>query len=81
MSGRLGDRIDLNLKHESAIDQWWASHGNALKITLDQYKIWVSGELRKTQVQLARVTEERDILARELLKLRKTIAQIKETLG
>lgn len=80
-SKNLTDRINLQLKQEDAIDQWWNSHGKALRETLDQYKTWVSGELRKTQIQLARVTEERDLLAREILKVRKMIAQIKETLG
>ena len=77
----LTEKINFQLKQEDAIDHWWATHGKALRETLDQYKAWCSIELRKTQQQLARVVEERDLLMRELLKLKKAIAQFKQTVG
>ena len=80
MNGRLGDRIEFGIGQENAIDRWWASHGKSLKETIERYKIWLSDELRRTQIQMARVTEERDILIKQVVALRQTLGQIKEAL-
>ena len=78
---RLGDRIEFNLEQENSIDRWWAFHGESLKQTIEQYKLWLSSELRKAQIENARLKEERDFLVRELLKLRKAFARIEEIQG
>jgi len=81
MSGRLGDRIEFGIEQEDAIDRWWASHGKSIKETFEKYKIWVSTELRRTQIQLQQVTEERDTLIKQVLALRHTLGQIREVIG
>jgi hypothetical protein len=76
----LTEKINFQLKQEDAVEHWWNTHGKALRETLDQYKVWCSIELRKTQQQLARVTEERDLMVKEVLKSRNMLAQMRDLL-
>ena len=80
MSGRLGDRIEFGLEQENIIDQWWASHAKSIREAVEQYKIWASTELRRTQIRLQQVTEERDLLLKQVIALRQTLGRIKEAL-
>ncbi len=78
MDAKTVDRVNASIEREGGVDQWWAAHKKALHEMIEGYKTWVSVELRRTQVQLARVTEERDIAIKEVIKLRATLRKIKE---
>ena len=77
---RLADRVQEVIEREEAIDHWWASHKKALREMLERYKLSIAVDLRRTQIQLERTTEERDLLLKKLLKANETIARMKEIL-
>ncbi len=77
-SKNLTDRIDQALQREEAIDRWWELHKKMLREVLEKQKLGDAAELRRMQIQLARVTEERDLLLRKLLEARQMIDRIRE---
>jgi hypothetical protein len=81
VSERAKERIEINVEQEDTIDAWWAEHSKSLRARIDEYKLWLSGELRHAHVQIVRLTEERDLAIKELVRTRRAIAQFRETLG
>lgn len=74
------EKVERSLEHEDAISRWLEKHSTSLREIMDQYRAYVSIELTKAQAQIGRLTHERDVVVKEVLKLRRIVAQIKETI-
>lgn len=74
-------KVELTLKEENVLEKWKEASFPALRNAMIEYKAYCGSEWRKVQEELRRVTEQRDLVAREVLKLRKQISEIKQTLA
>jgi hypothetical protein len=73
-------RIDSALKEEESLDHILTSQNQKIKEAIGTYKFWLAVELRKAHQQVAILTQERDLLVKQLLELRKVILRVKEIL-
>jgi hypothetical protein len=66
-------RVALNLKEEDTLDRLLASQNEKIREAIGAYKFWLAVELRKSHEMIFKLTEERDVLIRENLKLVKRL--------
>jgi len=74
-------RIDVVLKEEDTLDRICAAQNQKIRESIGNYKFWLAIELRKAHQEIFRLQEERDLLIRETLRLKKIVAEIKECLA
>ena len=73
-------RIETSLRQEQSLDQIIEAQGEKLRASIEEYKGWLAIELRKAHQQVAMLTQEKEVLIKQVLQLRKTIVQIKTAL-
>ncbi len=79
--GEIRRRMEIALKAESAIEDWAKQSLPLLRDAMKTYQAHCEIEWRKTQRELVVMAEQKDALSREVVKLRRQIAEIKETLA
>jgi hypothetical protein len=71
-------RIDTALKEEDTLDRMLAAQNQKIRETIGNYKFWLAIELRKAHQEIFRLTEEKDLLIKENLKMRNQLFRIKD---
>jgi len=74
-------RIDGTLKEEDALDHVLAAQNQKIKESIGNYKFWLAVELRKAHWEIFRLQEERDLLIKETIRLKKIVAETKESIN
>ena len=81
MEGEIRKRMEAGLKAENAIEDWAKQSLPLLRDAMKTYRIHCEIEWRKTQRELVMMAAQKDALSREVGKLRRQLAEIKETLA
>jgi hypothetical protein len=74
-------RMELSLKAENVLEEWARRSLPELKQAMKDYRAYCEMELRKSQRDLVLQIERNDMLSREVVKLRRQIAGVRESLG
>ena len=71
-------RIETALTEEDALDRICAAQNKKIREVIGNYKFWLAIELRKAHQEIFRLTEERDLLIKENLRMGHQIYRIKD---
>ena len=75
------NRLNQGIEKQAALEIALEKFAEGVKVAMDDYRSWTATELTKAQREIARLQEEKNLAVVELIRARKIIQSVRDTLG